>query len=307
MKKRYSAVFISPHLDDAVFSCGGTMAKIALRGNILVLNIFTGYPDDIKKGPIVISKDRFKEEINAASYMGFDSENLAEPDAFFRNNRNKAPTRIFDRIDDEDLNYIRQLSDKIKRYLTGIDYDSLYVPLGIGWHIDHILCYLAMESFFTQPNLFFYEDAPYCLIPNITRYRVKELGLIPSIENDVTLKEKSFLNEWLDTTSHYTRMAPMRNFKPFHYQLLACVVVSIYLFKLMIRHRFFQKSLKNICLKAYLNDITDYSKLKIDAISLYKSQFREFFINRNDCESLYKDYSYRISGSSGLQERFWQI
>jgi LmbE family N-acetylglucosaminyl deacetylase len=307
MKKQYKAVFISPHLDDAVWSCGGTIAKLVSEDNVLVLNIFTAFSEDIKKGPIVIDKNRYQEEADATAYLGFTSDKLNEPDAIFRRKVYQSPARLFDHIDTEDLIYIPQLSEKIKHYLSSIDYNSLYVPLGIGWHIDHILCYLAMENFFTQPNLFFYEDSPYCLIPNATLYRLNELGLISPTKNDASLKQRFFLCEWYETTRHYARMAPMKNLRPLPYQLLANVVMSIYLFKLMIRHRFSQKEEKNVNFKPYLNNITKYFKLKIDAISLYESQFKEFFINRTDCESLYKNYSYRISGANELYERFWQI
>ena len=43
MAKVYRAVIISPHLDDAVFSCGGLILKLKSEGPILVINIFTKY------------------------------------------------------------------------------------------------------------------------------------------------------------------------------------------------------------------------------------------------------------------------
>ena len=49
MKKHYNAVFISPHIDDAIFSCGGTIAQLAHQGNVLILNIFTGFSSEINK------------------------------------------------------------------------------------------------------------------------------------------------------------------------------------------------------------------------------------------------------------------
>ena len=37
-----TALFISPHLDDAVFSCGGTMAKLAANGwQTILCTVFT--------------------------------------------------------------------------------------------------------------------------------------------------------------------------------------------------------------------------------------------------------------------------
>ena len=47
-KKRYRAVIVSPHLDDAVFSCGGAIAQMVTEGPVLVLNIFTRYLSEVK-------------------------------------------------------------------------------------------------------------------------------------------------------------------------------------------------------------------------------------------------------------------
>ncbi|MHA1217998.1 MAG: hypothetical protein ACTSO5_04845 [Candidatus Heimdallarchaeaceae archaeon] len=39
-------IFLSPHLDDAVASCGGTIAKLVYeREDVLVLTVYTRKPD----------------------------------------------------------------------------------------------------------------------------------------------------------------------------------------------------------------------------------------------------------------------
>jgi LmbE family N-acetylglucosaminyl deacetylase len=307
MKKQYKAVFISPHLDDAVFSCGGTIAKHIYEGDVLILNIFTNFQDNIKKGAIVLGKNRYQEEADAASFLGFKSDNLGETDAFFRRKIYQSPAKLFDYIDNEDINYIAHLSEKIESYLLNIEYNFLYVPLGIGWHVDHILSYLAMKNHFTKSNLIFYEDAPYCLIPNAIRYRIQDLGTISLVTREDMLNKKLFFYEWYTTISHYIKMAPMKNLSPTGYRLIANIVVAIYLFKLMAKHRFFKQAAKNIRLKPFLNNITDYFQLKMHCISIYESQFKEFFLDAGDCESLYKDYSGNIADKNGFYERFWQI
>lgn len=306
-KKRYKAVFISPHLDDAVLSCGGTIAKLLSEGDVLILNIFTRYTDSVKKGPIVVDKDRYEEETIAASHLGFLTDTLNELDAVFRRKAYKSASKIIGYIDNEDITYIPQLSDKIKRYLTNIDYDSLYVPLGIGWHVDHILCHLAMESFFTDPKLHFYEDAPYCLIPNATLYRLCEIGMFSTSQSDISLKREFFLFEWYKTIRCCTNMAIVKNLRPIPYRLAANLVVPLFLFKLIIKHRFLQKRPNHIQLKPDLINIKNYFELKIKTISIYESQYREFFLNLTDCETLYKNYSYRITGNSSIYERFWHF
>ncbi len=300
-KKRYKAVFISPHLDDAVLSCGGTIAKLLSEGDVLILNIFTRYTDSVKKGPIVNDKCRYEEETNAAFHLGFLTDTLNELDAI------KSASKIIGYIDNDDITYIPQLSDKIKRYLTNIDYDSLYVPLGIGWHVDHILCHLAMESFFTDPKLLFYEDAPYCLIPNATLYRLSEIGMFSTSQSDISLKRESFLFEWYKTTRCCTNMAIIKNLRPTPYRLAANLVVPLFLLKLMTKRRFLQKRSNHIQLKPDLINIKNYFELKIKTILIYESQFREFFLNLTNCETLYKNYSYRVTGNSSIYERFWHF
>ena len=66
MVDAYRAVFLSPHLDDAVFSCGGLLARLAKTGPVLVLNLFTEFPRPIQNRGIVLGSERYKEEVAAA-------------------------------------------------------------------------------------------------------------------------------------------------------------------------------------------------------------------------------------------------
>ena len=57
--KHYRAVVLSPHLDDAVFSCAGAIRRLRREGPVLVINIFTRYlaKSTLKHGvPLVDSR-----------------------------------------------------------------------------------------------------------------------------------------------------------------------------------------------------------------------------------------------------------
>ena len=84
MPRRYKAVFVSPHLDDAVFSCGGEMSRLTKERPVLVLNIFTEYLSEIKVHAVVLGAKRYAEERAAARFLGFESQNLGELDVSFR-------------------------------------------------------------------------------------------------------------------------------------------------------------------------------------------------------------------------------
>ena len=68
--KRYRAVVLSPHLDDAVFSCAAAIRQLRQQGPVLVINIFTRYlaTSTLKHGvPLVDS--RHDEERAAAAFL----------------------------------------------------------------------------------------------------------------------------------------------------------------------------------------------------------------------------------------------
>src|SRR5262245_12638318 len=91
----YRAVFLSPHLDDAVFSSGGMIAKLASEGRVLVLNVFSRYPAEVNRGPVVITQQRYEEEAGAASLLGFRSDCLDEVDAALRHDAYRSPANLF--------------------------------------------------------------------------------------------------------------------------------------------------------------------------------------------------------------------
>ena len=171
-KPRYRAIFISPHLDDAVFSCGGTIAKLVEEGPVLVLNLFTRYLSEVKIRGVVLGNERYQEEVDAADFLGFESLNLGELDVSFRREAYRQLGNIFRPPLAEDLAWLPTLREKVFAVLAALDYQQLYVPLGIGWHVDHVLTFLLFEPWATQENLCFYEDAPYCSILLIVTFRL---------------------------------------------------------------------------------------------------------------------------------------
>lgn len=205
----YEAVFVSPHLDDAVFSAGGTIARLCELNPVLVLNVFTSYPEEFHAGPITIARSRHGEEARAASLLGFETHALGEVDAPLRFAPYRSPANLFRPPIKEDAQTLARLAARITEHLSGIEYKHLYLPLGIGWHVDHVLCHLATSALHGASNVLFYEDAPYCLIPRATIYRLRELGgfAVQSTSQDATLVRRTLLHDWLTTSAYYTELA----------------------------------------------------------------------------------------------------
>ncbi|MDF1500502.1 MAG: PIG-L family deacetylase [Anaerolineales bacterium] len=168
-------LYLSPHLDDAVFSCGGLMAMQDARGEpISVLTLFAGDPPGYrisefaaelharwgKAGPPIAT--RRAEDRLACGRLGASVVHLDIPDAIYRTDAANQPLypsteSLFAGLspDDDDL------LERLVQALEAIDFlnANVYCPMGLGSHVDHILTRAAAERLDIQ--LLYYADMPY--------------------------------------------------------------------------------------------------------------------------------------------------
>mgnify|MGYP001083277426 CR=1 FL=1 len=168
-------LYLSPHLDDAVFSCGGLMAMQDARGEPLsVLTLFAGDPPGYristfaaqlharwgKAGPPIAM--RRAEDRLACGRLGASVVHLDFPDAIYRVDETDEPLyptseSLFtgDALEEDEL-----LEDLVQA-LEDIDFGDalLYCPFGLGEHVDHLLTRRAVERL--DVPLRFYADMPY--------------------------------------------------------------------------------------------------------------------------------------------------
>lgn len=303
-KTRYRAVFISPHLDDAVFSCGGLIAHLVEEGPVLVINIFTRYLSEVKLRGVVLSNKRYQEEAAASSFLGFESRNLDELDVSFRRNAYRKLGNIFRPPVIEDIDWLPTLREKVLATLTELDYQQLYVPLGVGWHVDHVLAHRLFDAWEGSAQLLYYEDAPYCCIPHSTRYRLNEIASYAVQPRDKSLATMNATWAWWQAAMAYADTALMKNLQPWIVRKFAVPTVSFYLARLMSMHRTLAVTSPKRKLTSLTMPITVRFDTKVDAMSLYASQFHEFFSSREDCVSTLAQYS-RSQGGQEAVERYW--
>src|SRR5215211_5254290 len=86
-------IYVSPHLDDEVLSCGATIAKLnAASEDVLVVTVFTGAPTTLpplafalhKKWGLQTPQARRLEDIQACQLLGAEFEHLGYQDAIYR-------------------------------------------------------------------------------------------------------------------------------------------------------------------------------------------------------------------------------
>ena len=157
---------LAPHPDDAGFSIGGILDFIKLYSDICVITIF-GKTDYLGIYGVTsnwqqATQVRFKEEqdycktINAyLVYIGYE-------DAIIRFHH-KEKDIILSPKNNRNLILDTELVNQIKSIINIQKPDFIFVPLGIGNHIDHLLTN-SIGQIISQETILpiiYYEDLPY--------------------------------------------------------------------------------------------------------------------------------------------------
>lgn len=300
--KKYHSVFISPHVDDVIFSCGGTIAEISRKENLLIVYVFSDY------GKNTVSR-KFEEE-KVSKNLGYETLFLDLPDFPQRYRFGFLPFshhRSFQKKKDQ--KWLVELMDLLKTNLDAIEYDQIYFPLGSGMHLDHEICFRAGLEKIGSDKVFFYEDLPYSFVPGLLFHRLQFLskqhflndaGIFPTSEEKIENLPDSIL-EYLLTDPFFTRtgLVKMKTVLKFFLK----PYLKYCLKKIENRAGDFQFDFQNLQL-----DIQKTFDLKMSGIRCYQSQIRHFFNSLQEMEKRYKAFhSKSIQLKESFFERFWYI
>lgn len=172
-------VFLSPHPDDAVLSCGGTIFQLAENGRRpLVITICGG--DRSADAPLSdfaralhtrwqLGDDapaaRRDEDRAACDRLGAMVSHLPFADAVYRiDPASRQPLyaseeAIFGEVRDRGLIDLVAAALRSKLQPVGLSAVRLFVPLTAGRHVDHQITRAAAERL--NIDLIYYEDYPY--------------------------------------------------------------------------------------------------------------------------------------------------
>ena len=169
-----TALFISPHLDDVAFSCGGLAAVLADRGWRTVLaTVFTrsvvpatgfalacqldkGLPPEIDYMAL-----RRQEDAAAAALLGFSSVRWLDQLEAPHRGYHSAPA-LFGPLHPEDAVAIT-LAALMMALSAELHPDLVLAPQGLGNHVDHQQVAAAVVHGFPPDRTGFYRDAPYAM------------------------------------------------------------------------------------------------------------------------------------------------
>ncbi|MEV1156013.1 PIG-L family deacetylase [Micromonospora chokoriensis] len=160
-------VLLSPHPDDAVWSCGGMLRRWAGHGELVVATVFDG------------GTPRRRDEDEAAlSQWGLAPVSLRFTDAADRRDENgrplyAGPLALRRAPHPADRVLVDRVADRLRDVIAGCN--LLLLPLAERTHVDHRITRLAAEDAVGQapPVIRYYREFPYAP-PASPGYRSQE-------------------------------------------------------------------------------------------------------------------------------------
>ncbi|MFH1086806.1 MAG: PIG-L family deacetylase [Chloroflexota bacterium] len=183
----YDHIYLSPHLDDAVLSCGGMICAQARGGaRVAVVTFFAASPADDELTPFTrdlkarwgTAADpvavRRAEDVAAVRALGAEAVHLPLADCVYRHSPHGDayyPTveTIFGDIHPAEATWHEGLRaallDAVGTAICGAAIcgaATVYAPLGAGHHVDHLLVQrVALSLAAASRAVLLYEDYPY--------------------------------------------------------------------------------------------------------------------------------------------------
>ena len=169
-------VVLSPHLDDAVLSIGGTISRLSRDHRVVVYDFFT-LSDHTRsarfRSTLPVTLLRYTEELLASVIVRFTPKFFLLKDVTIR--RKKDHFKV-------GMSLVSSLSRNIKRDRP----TAIFCPLGVGEHPDHKSVFHALQNLIEagiipRHSVMYYEDMPYSSRTSAER-RVEEISRLLNLQ-----------------------------------------------------------------------------------------------------------------------------
>ncbi len=177
MSPQYQAIYLSPHLDDAAFSCGGQIHARTQQGErVLIVTLMAGDPPPSSGQSAYINAlherwqlaadavaQRRAEDAAACRILGAEYLHLPFADCIYRMDGEKRPfyqsdQDIFGTIHPQEQT---ELVARVEKAIASLPpSEQIFAPLTVGNHVDHQLTRIAAEIIF-DGRLRYYDEYPY--------------------------------------------------------------------------------------------------------------------------------------------------
>ena len=171
-----TALFLSPHLDDVAFSCGGTLLRVADNPawRVVLCSVFTESVENPQGFALRCQTDkgiapevdymalRRAEDAAFAEAAGVDDAWHWElPEAPHRGYESPAELFAGERPDDAVWQPVR---DALTSFDAELQPDLVFAPQGLGNHVDHLQTIRAVLGVYPAAGkVLWYRDTPYAI------------------------------------------------------------------------------------------------------------------------------------------------
>jgi LmbE family N-acetylglucosaminyl deacetylase len=218
------AFFIQPHYDDVALSCGGAAAAWSAAGvSAHIVTVFASELVDAMVGefaahkhsrwqlddPDEVHATRRDEDARAAAAMGCTIRWLGLLDAIYRGDRYTSDASLYDAPHPEEPELALHLATELQNLPEWKPQRQVFVPLGIGQHVDHQLVFeTGAELARRGVEVWAYEDLPYAIhTPSAVGERVAQCE--GRIADPVALGIGATLHRKLEAIAAYASQLPV--------------------------------------------------------------------------------------------------
>lgn len=305
-----TVLFISPHLDDVALSCSKSVSALRRQGfDTMVVTLFSTSDNPTRIGnrpwEKVSYEERKREDLKACESLGAKALYMDFLDAPYRLQKFSKFNSLFLSSPKNYPQLIKDLAEKIRALIDKHRPLKIFAPLGIGWHIDHLLTFEAIYSLKTNPKFadvefYFYEDRPYTFVPGALTLRFSELGLYPATENPRILATKFVLAVVHAYAWIFSRMGMAGQVNIFS--------MLWGFFRVLRRNlKLIQKRSNQVALKLQLDGSVDDLNFAHSVSKTYLSQFPYLFGDDEKFRNLSLQYAQALSPNATYSERMWII
>jgi LmbE family N-acetylglucosaminyl deacetylase len=179
-------LFVSPHLDDGVLSCGNLVRRAPRASVVTVFSEAAPGPHTraarsflrqcgASAGAEELFAERRAEDVEVVTAAGAQAVHLGRRDALFRTRggvpgalgrvlpelTHRYPTFRFDIARGRVSAAEHDLAARIAEQVDALDAEVVFCPLGVGRHVDHVLCRSVGVEL--GGRVVYYADFPYTL------------------------------------------------------------------------------------------------------------------------------------------------
>lgn len=219
----YWHIVLSPHLDDAALSIGGTISRLTRGGErVLVVTLCAGIPEPLAEvGPFARRllggrtpagwvMLRRAEDTTALAHLDADLWWEGALDAIFRRPDVYGASRraLFGRPIPGDSIGARAIAVAAMFEHFGRR-SMIYAPLGVGGHVDHRALFDAARLAVWRHGVGFYEDFPYCARRGAVARRLDELSRAGISLRPIEIEVRETLEHRVAAALSYTSQVPL--------------------------------------------------------------------------------------------------